>query len=317
MPQIEYRSFLNIDPPQLAEVWRSQPPAPGLVQPMSAALFERHVLSKPYFDRQGLIVATEDKRIVGFAHAGFGPTQDASSISHSTGTTCLVMVRPETDLAVGQELLRRTEGYLRDRCAEIIHGGGCYPLAPFYYGLYGGSEFSGLLDSDPRAQGIFVAAGYVPAKRTLVLERDLAGFRPIVDRQQMQIRRTSSVDTVIDPPAVTWWEACLFEPFERTKCTLVTRDGGPPEASVFIWNMETMIGTRGVHAVGVANLEVIGPRQRQGRAKFLLGEALRQLHSQGFALAQVHVPEENVAAVSLFRNLGFAEVDAAVFYRKA
>ncbi len=53
-----FRPFRNSDPPLLADVWRSQPSQRGLMQPMSAALLEQLVLSKPVFEREGLIVAT-------------------------------------------------------------------------------------------------------------------------------------------------------------------------------------------------------------------------------------------------------------------
>ena len=47
---------------------------------MSLSLVEAAVFSKPYFDRQGVIVAVDEGRVVGFAHAGFGPTADRSAI---------------------------------------------------------------------------------------------------------------------------------------------------------------------------------------------------------------------------------------------
>jgi len=77
-----------------------------------------------------------------------------------------------------------------------------------------------------------------------------------------------------------------------------------------------MTGALGAHAVGIVGLEVAGGQRRQGLAKYLLGEALRQMHSQGVALAEVHVAEENAAAQALFRGLGFTQVDASVLYSK-
>jgi hypothetical protein len=56
----EYRAFRNTDPPQLAEIWRSQPPSRGLMQPMSVAILEHYVFSKPTFDSAGLIVAQSE-----------------------------------------------------------------------------------------------------------------------------------------------------------------------------------------------------------------------------------------------------------------
>jgi ribosomal protein S18 acetylase RimI-like enzyme len=311
---IDFRPFRNTDVPALAEVWRMQGAQRGLMQPMSANVLERYVLAKPYFDNLGLQVAVERENLLGFAHAGFGPNEAESSLSTAQGVTSLVMLRPDADRAIAAELLARSEEYLRGRGATTLCGGASFPLAPFYYGLYGGSEPSGVLASDPRMQAIFLDAGYQPQHSSVVMRRDLAQFRPEVDRQQMQIRRQNTFQVVSDPPTSTWWEACIFEPFDRTLCLLAPRDGGAPAARVFFWNMETMVGALGVHAAGIADLEVPAERQRQGLARFLLGEALRHLHSQGVALAEVHVPLENEPALAVFRGLGFEEVDQAVQY---
>jgi GNAT superfamily N-acetyltransferase len=315
MPPVEYRPFRNTDPPQLAEVWRSQAGQRGLMQPMSMAVLERFVFSKPIFDRHGLIVAAEGDKIVGFVHAGFGPTTDQSTLSTACGVTSVLMLRPETEPAVAAELLGRSQQYLRDRGSKQFFGGGSYPLSPFYYGLYGGSELSGVLDSDERTQAILCGHGYLEVKRSVVMQRDLARFRPVVDRQQMQIRRHTTFEVVIDPPTATWWEACIFEPFDRTHFLLRPREGGAPGATVNFWNMETMGGAWGVHAVGLVDLQVHAQRLRQGLATYLLGEAFRHLHQQGFALAEVHVGHDNAPALALFGRLGFEQVDESVLYR--
>jgi ribosomal protein S18 acetylase RimI-like enzyme len=313
---IEYRAFRNTDPPQLAEIWRSHASSRGLMQPMSVAALDRYVLSKPTFDNAGLIVAVDGEKLVGFAHAGFGPNEDRSGVSTERGVTSLVLLRPDADPAIAVELLAHCEQYLRERGAKVLYGGGGYPVSPFYYGVYGGSELSGVLDSDVALQQLFTEAGYRPAKRSVVLHRDLTSFRPVVDRQQMQIRRTTRLETMIDPPTHSWWEAMLFEPFDRTRWSLTEREGGPSLASVYVWNLETMIGAWGVHAVGIVDLEVSGERRRRGLATNLLGEAFRQLHAQGVSLAEVHVPEENAPARAIFAHLGFEQVDASTLYLK-
>jgi len=288
----------------------------GLMQPMSVAVLERFVFSKPTFDRYGLIVAVEDGKVQGFAHAGFGPSENQNTLAIESGVTCLVMLRPEAPAPVAGELLKHCEAYLAARGAKVLYGGGNFPLAPFYTGLYGGSEFSGVLDSDPRLQAIFCEHGYREARRSLVLQRDLATFRPQVDRQQMQIRRQTTFDIIIDPPTTTWWDAVLFEPFDRTRSFLLPRAGAAPAALVNFWAMETYLGAWGVHAVGVSGLEVTAQKLRQGLATFLLGEAFRQLNCKGVALAEVHVAKDNEPALRLFRNLGFEQKDQSMLYRK-
>ena len=61
---IEYRCFRNEDPPRLADAWRAAALGQSAVQPMTTSVLEAAVFSKPYFDRQGLIVAVDEGRVV-------------------------------------------------------------------------------------------------------------------------------------------------------------------------------------------------------------------------------------------------------------
>ena len=127
----------------MAEPRRSNSACRKRFRPIS---FEQLVFSKPYFDCAGLILAFDDGRPVGFAHAGFGPNENDSGISTDLGTTCLMMLEPgcsEAEVSAG--LLERSEDYLRGRGAKVLYGGGMSPLNPFYLGLYGGSELPGVL----------------------------------------------------------------------------------------------------------------------------------------------------------------------------
>ena len=175
---IQYRTFRNTDPPLLTELWRSCADRRSLVQPLTVADFEQFVLNKPYFDREGLWLAIEDDRPRGFVHAGFGPTDDESTLSSDLGVTSLVVVRPGVDEEqIAEGLLRHSEDYLRGRGAKVLYGGAVRPLNPFYLGLYGGSEQPGVLDSDKAAQQLFLSHGYREIDRTVVFERTLVDFR--------------------------------------------------------------------------------------------------------------------------------------------
>ena len=132
---IEIRCFRNDDPPRLADVWRSADLGPAAMQPMTSAMLEACVFSKPYFDREGLIVAMDGGRAVGFAHAAFGPNKDRSAVDPRVGTTLLVAVVPHPEQErIGDDLLKRCEEYLRRRGAEgswpgLVLVGSHVPLA--------------------------------------------------------------------------------------------------------------------------------------------------------------------------------------------
>lgn len=314
---IRYRAFRNSDPPALAEIWGSQPSEHGRLQLMSAALFEQLVLAKPYFDNAGLIVAVDDDHPIGFAHAAFGPNECGDRLVRQMGSTCLVIVRPDYQRrGIGAELLVRSEAYLREQGAQVIYGGGIAPLNGFYLGLYGGSELPGVLDTDAGEQHLFQSHGYREIDRVYVLERELGGFRPPVDRQQMQVRRRSSIATVNDPPPDNWWEACAWSGLDQTRYELTARDLGRVVAQATSWPLEPLSAGWGVRAAGVVGLEVEETSRRQGFATFLMGEILRQLASQGTSLVQVQTMQANNPAQKLYEKLGFRLVNQGAVYRK-
>jgi ribosomal protein S18 acetylase RimI-like enzyme len=275
------------------------------------------VLSKPYFDREGLILALDEQRPVGFVHAGFGPNEDETRLSTEMGVTVLLLtINHPDEMTVGTELLARSEDYLRRRGAKVLYGGGIRPLNPFYVGLYGGSELPGIFDSEPQTQTLLREHGYREIDRTVVFHRELAGFRPVVDRQQMQIRRNTDVEVIVDPPPRTWWDACSMSAFDRTVFRLRPRTGGDAIASATFWNMESFAAARGVRTYGLIDVEVEPSQRHKGMATYLIGEALRQLHEQAVALVEVQTMQGNTAAVKMYRKLGFEQVDSGVVFRK-
>lgn len=314
---MQYRAFRNEDTPALAMLWRSQPPERGLMQPMSVDAFEQFVLAKPYFDREGLIVAIDAGQLVGFVHAAFGPRDDEAGVSQQFGVTCLLLVRGDYQRrGIGAELLARSEAYLTTRGAQVLYAGGIHPLNAFYLGLYGGSELPGVLDSDRGAQQLFLLHGYREIDRTLVLQRDITGFRPPVDRTQMQIRRRSTVQIISDPPVRTWWEACTVGGQERTCFELLARDSSTVIAQATFWSIQPLAKAWGVHAAGLVGLEVDESHRRQGLATFLLADAFRHLQSQGVSLIEAQTMRANLAAQKLYEKLGFRLVDQGAVYRK-
>ncbi len=314
---IGFRSFRNGDTPWLAEIWRTRAGSRGYVQPMTSGILERFVLAKPYFERAGLIVATDDERPIGFAHAGFGPSDDGNALDRELGATLMVIVSPHAEEAsIAATLIACSEEYLRRGGAKVLYGGGVHPLNAFYVGLYGGSELPGVLASDAQQQAWFRAAGYREIDGVAVLQRDLGNFRPVFDRQQMQLRRRTRVESEFDPPARNWWDSCVWGEVPRLEFRLQAAGEEAPVATLTVVDLEMFSQTWGVRAVGLTRLDVSPDHRRQGLAACLVGEALRQLVEQGVGLVEVQTMQSNTAALALYRKLGFAQVDSGAVFRK-
>lgn len=314
---IEIRRFRNADPPRLAEVWRTADLGPAAMKPVTSAMLEASVFSRPSFDPRGLLVAVDGPRIVGFAHAGFGPSPDRSRIDTHVGTTFLVATVPgdEAD-ATADRLLGAAEDYLRGRGARVILGGGSSAMRAFYLGLYGGADLPGILDSSAVLRSLFVRAGYVEQERVAVLRRALAGFRPPVNRQQLAIRRSTHLRVIDEPGRRDWWEAATTTGIGLRRYEL-RGDGESVLGTATFWDMQPVAGAWGVAAAGLLDIEVQGGRRREGLAHFLLADALQDLAREGVSLVETHAARGNVAALMLFSKLGFVAVEHGTLFRRA
>jgi ribosomal protein S18 acetylase RimI-like enzyme len=314
---ITFDCFRNDDPPKLADAWRAADLGSAALQPMTSAALEDAVFSKPYFDRRGLIVAREGDHVVGFAHAGFGPTLSLAAINTSTGTTMLIVVPPHDQQAeIEDGLLRHSEEYLRKRGADEILGGGGPDVGGFYLGLYGGSDLPGILDSSPRMRDVFRRNGYSDHRRIAVLRRPLAGFRPPVNRLQLAIRRTTALRVIDEPARRSWWEAATTTGVALRRYELFG-DADVLLGSVSVWDMQPLASSWGILIAGFLRVDIEGQRRRQGLASYLVAEAMHDLAVEGMTIAEAHLDEDNAPAVKLFNKLGFRATDHGTVFRRA
>ncbi|MEO2040328.1 MAG: GNAT family N-acetyltransferase [Pirellulales bacterium] len=313
---IEYRCFRNDDPPRLASVWRSTDLGPLAMQPMTTAELEAGVFSKPYFDRRGLIVATENDNIVGFAHAGFGPTADQKGIDTRVGSTLLAVVPPHSsEQEISDQLLVRCERYLRECGATCLLGGGSDVYRGFYLGLYGGSDLPGILDSSSMMQQMFERAGYRQQQRITVHRRPLEGFRVPVNRLHIAIRRRTVMHVIDEPERRTWWEAATTTGVALRRYELRNKTDDVLGSATF-WDMQPLSQGWGVVAAGLLHVDIEGPRRRQGLAQYLIAEAMHDLSQEGVALIEAHTTDANVPASKLFEKLDFSQSGQGILFEK-
>jgi ribosomal protein S18 acetylase RimI-like enzyme len=287
------------------------------MQPVTAGLLEQLVFAKPYFDPEGLIVAQADNVPIGFVHAGFGPNYTESSISTEIGTTYQLMLRADhREHGLADELLARSEVYLRERGAQVLYAGGIRPLNGFYLGLYGGSELPGVLVSDPMLGATCLRNRYREIDRVHVLQLELSRFRPPVTREQRQLRRDTTIHEELSPPPTTWWEASTTGAFERIRFSLSLPGSGPAPASVWFWDIEPLSTRWGLPTAGMFDLFTAGEFRRAGLATYLLSEAFERLRHRGIMLVEAQTMQNNAPAQTLYEKLGFNKVDEGVVYRK-
>ena len=314
---IEYRTFRNTDPPHLVTVWNEALPNRGAYTLRSASPFDRWIFSKPYFDQAGMIVACDDGVPVGFCHAGFGPNANQTALDYGTGVVSMIAVRiAQRRNHIGTELLRRAEDYLRQRGANVLYAGGLKPLNPFYFGLYGGSNSPGFLESDPAMRVFFEARGYEKSQRCLVMHRKLDQPLNVVDTRFSSLRRRFEVEVLPRNRIGTWWQECMIGQLEQFEFRLDEKNNDQPAARALYWEMEGYGWRWNTPAAGIMDVQVRSDLRRQGVGKFLVAQLMRYLQEQYFGVVEVQVVDDSEAAIRMMKAIGFAQVDAGYMYRK-
>jgi ribosomal protein S18 acetylase RimI-like enzyme len=314
---IRYRTFRNTDPPALVEVWNEALTGRGAVHLPGSLLLEQQVLALPYFDPTGLILAEEEGRVLGFGHAGFGPNTAQTALNPQEGVVCMVAVRPNRRRqGIGSELLRRVEEYLRERSAREILAGPAPPNNPFYFGLYGGSDQPGFLVSDELAGPFLQHRGYEPVAATAVLQRGLQKPLRLSDSRFVTCRQQYEIMAEEAPARPTWWENCVLGMVAPLELTLTDKKSGRTLAEAQITELEAFSARWKKSTVGISHVVVEPESRRQGLGKFLMMQVLRFLQEQCFEMAELQVPNSNEAALLLFQQLGFEQVDTGKVYRK-
>jgi ribosomal protein S18 acetylase RimI-like enzyme len=315
-----FRSFRNSDPPFLVKLWNQAVPGYGSVRPLHVHELDTHALGTVNFDPAGLIVAERDGRIVAFVHAGFGPDLPIEStrpfeLSHELGTIVMLVVDPKDDdpeLVPG--LLDAAHSYLRSRGAKVVYAGSLFPLNPFYWGIYGGSEGSGILSGHRQFHSALLERGFQPVSTTVLLEADLAVHEPR-DPRAAVIRRQTHVEFIDDALPDHWWQNLALGDFQLMSAHLLLKSDGSTVARAQAWDMGWFGREDGLSRVGLINLEVPADQRRKGYARFLVSEIFRRARENLIASVAVATSDSNEPALALYASLGFQPIDQSTLYR--
>ncbi len=319
---IVYRAYRNTDPPGLADVWNESATARGAIPIRNPALLERWMFSKPYFEANSLVVAEDvaesgERKIVGFSLAAFAPNEEETRLDPTCGVVCCVLVRPShRKRGIGRELLKRAEAYLADGGAVHIVFGSQWPVNPHLFGLYGGSNSPGILESDADAKPFLAKFGYQPAQSVTVFQRQLDQPIIMLDTRVPLLRRRYDVQLLKTASIASWWQECLWNTLEPAEFRVIDKLTGVPAARAIAWELEGFGWRWNAPSAGIIDVQVRPDLRKQGLAKMLVFHILKFLQDQFFGIVELQVRSDDEAAVGLCKSLGFEQVDVGHVYGK-
>lgn len=314
---IEYRSFRNSDPPLITAIWAAQSPLRGRIPAVRPNFLAEHVFGKPYFDRDGFILATVDDQPIGFAHAAFGPSPARDSLNYHDGVISQLMTveHPRAaEAAVG--LLAKCESYLESRGAERATAFGDQERCPFYLGIYGGTQLPGVLTAETAILDALQSAGYQQRDRNIIMHRDLGQGAIPIDRSQHLLKRTYDIDAAINPPDTSWWQAATLGPFARMQFDLLSRSNDEVCGQLFVWDMHPLARSWNITSAGLVSMNIEPAHLNLDTTRFFIAEVSRYLHRRSISLLEVQYSDSDERAATLFSELGFQTIDEALVMEK-
>lgn len=314
----EYRTFHNSDPPRLLNLWHSCGLGPAAAEGFSCDILELFTFSQPFFDRRGLILATEGDRVVGLVHASFACTPDESRLNFSDGVISALMVHPGyRRRGIGAELIRQAENYLKERGAATVEVGGGIDRNGFYVGIYGGLQPSGFSERAADWRAFLEPLGYSSGSRTIVLRRDLVASRDPVSARLLRNRREVNMAITDRASGQSWWWFVRFGHLDSLRFELQRRDEQTVVASGQIIGMDVFVPKWGVRSVGIRDVFVPEDERRHGYALALVLEVCRRLRDDSVQLIEAHVDSENAAAREMFTAARFESAENLLTFRRS
>jgi ribosomal protein S18 acetylase RimI-like enzyme len=227
----------------------------------------------------------------------------------------MLLVEPDQgDDALVLGLVREAERYLKQRGAKVIYAGGLFPLNPFYWGIYGGSEGCGVLSSQQQLRGALAARGYQAAFSAVLLEADLSVPEPR-DPRTVLIRRQTEVEFQDDALPANWWQCLALGDFQLMTIRLVSRSDRSPLGYAQVWDMSWFSRSDCHSRIGLIAMEVLPAHRRKGYGRFLLSELFRRARENHIELVDVQTSATNGPALALYASLGFQRVEEATCFR--
>jgi len=266
------------------------------IAPLNPERFIGLVEQKSYFDPQGLFVAVEAGRVVGWIHACVAAGSEGGQDPNRVAARIRMLIYPRDRLKVGGALVREATVWLRSfRRGEIeaMHAKVGYP---FYRGLWMGGEPMCPVTL-PHAHLAFEVGGYKTTQESIFMVAEMS-MRPQEVKAEVAVDLVETVAEMRHEPMRESWIG--FEPMR-----ILAKIGGEDAGSI-AWVMLPHVADRlGAPCMNIWGLGVREQYRRKGIASALISRAMARSYAQGARFASVGTQLWNAPAHATYAKLGF------------
>jgi hypothetical protein len=182
------RSFQNADLPALHRLWLEYWSALGPTPAVREAQLEQAILSRTFFRADELLVATSDDRPQAWLQ--FCPSPHDKSLV----VVPMICLAPSVSTSIASQLMQEALLRIRSRGVRRVRIGVARDNIFGYAGLEPIGHGVGIVETDTRLQAVLTGEGFHPVSSATAMSVSVIGFRPPMNRDAMQFRRTALVE---------------------------------------------------------------------------------------------------------------------------
>lgn len=292
------RPFRNSDLPGLFDVWMRHWETAGQIPPVSVSILERAVLSRTFFDPASLLVAEADGEVVAWCHQFSDDWQSPPPELLESDSPAAIAEVPEVDavptslvaaicfageagLAMCDSLLIETMQRAADAGVKRICVGPVRDARNGYGGLPPIGHGLGVPVTDARVASLLSRHGFHVARSLLRLIVNTSTYRPPVNREFLQLRRSTRIDRLPMLP-LNHRTAVAMSHFDMERNVLVDHQTNEQLAAMDLWvgdpEGQVMDGARSILSLRLMHpVELNGFPAPQPKKGFVTSMAEREL----------------------------------------
>lgn len=297
----DIRSFRNGDLPALLEIWDQHWSAFGPPPHVNLARFEQAVVARTYFDPAKLLVAENEKGILGWCQYFRSRDSDRSAVIAALCSS-LSCDRASFEQLLGEVIRRAGSEGFQELDAGIVRDNrfGYAGLDPVGHGV-------AIPLADMRAKAVLQQSGFQPSGTVQRLVAQTGAYRPPFNREALQLRRSTSVETadvVFEQPR----DAAAMSHLDVQTRHLVQRNGDVL-ARLSVWMSDPEAE---VMRPSQAILDIDQAHQRgalEGAEAYLIGAVVQALAVRRIETVETVVDSDKTELLAQLTSLQFRVVD--------
>ena len=303
------RSFRNSDLPSLVAVWQSYWNHCGCPALVTASIIERAILARTFFVSDQLLIAESDRQVVGWCHI-----VETDGVANSANLNGLC-VMPEHSAAIAH-LLEAAESKAQSDGKKILQAGILRDEVYGYAGLSPLGAGVGVCKVQAALNEHLAARSYQAGLSLQQLTISTQNYRPPVNRQAMQLRRTTKRSIANKGPESTRIASAMSH-LDVERHSLLAKSGEEKLAEVEVWFSDPEAEVMPPSQAIVNMNRCIAPDGLSPEQSYLMCELLESLNERHVISAEIVIDADKQIAIDQLVKLGFNATNSGGIWQKS